>query len=618
MADQKNSSFGSTPRPPMPGRSGRPHGAARFAPVDKPGKMVATLKKLATYLSGARAALLLVFFLIVVDAAVSLLIPYFIGLAVNQIGTAIHHVRFSGLIDFLLVLGSFYLMDGFLTASQGWIMAGAGQKIVMSLRSSLFDKLRHLPIAFFDQHPHGDMMSRLTNDIENIDVTISQSTVQLMNDVLMIGGSFILMIWISPSLTLACLITVPLVFLLTRTIASRTSKLFVAQQNELGLLNSHIEESISGIQVIKAFSHEEEEIKTFTAINRELTDVGTKAQIWSGFLMPLMNVINNLGFTAVAAVGGYLAVKNLITVGMIASFLTYSRQFTRPLNDVASIFNTLLSAIAGAERVFEIIDEPEEERDKSHTQSLKEYKGRLTFDKVGFSYADGHKVLQDISFEAQPGQTIALVGQTGAGKTTLINLLTRFYDATCGRILLDGTDIRHYRRADYRLLFGMVLQEPYLFRGSFIENIRYGRQDASRKEVIQAARAAGCDGFIAKMPQGYDTQLKGNALELSEGQKQLLTIARALLKNPRILVMDEATSHVDSRTEAELQRAMNHLMQGRTCFIIAHRLSTIRHADQILVVREGQIAERGTHEELLRIGGIYQAMYRNQFSDGDG
>ncbi|MFX3617005.1 MAG: ABC transporter ATP-binding protein [Sporolactobacillus sp.] len=618
MVDQKNAASGSTPRLPIPGRSGRPRGTARFAPVDKPGNTVATLKKLVSYLSGARAALLLVFFLIVVDAAVSLLIPYFIGLAVNQIGTVAHHVRFSGLIDFLLVLGSFYLMDGFLTASQGWIMAGAGQKIVMSLRSSLFDKLQHLPIAFFDQHPHGDMMSRLTNDIENIDVTISQSTVQLMNDVLMIGGSFIMMIWISPSLTLACLITVPLVFLLTRTIASRTSKLFVAQQNELGLLNSHIEESISGIQVIKAFSHEEEEIKTFTAINRELTDVGTKAQIWSGFLMPLMNVINNLGFTAVAAVGGYLAVKNLITVGMIASFLTYSRQFTRPLNDVASIFNTLLSAIAGAERVFEIIDEPEEERDKSHTKSLKEYKGRLTFDKVGFSYAGGHKVLQDVSFEVQPGQTIALVGQTGAGKTTLINLLTRFYDATDGRILLDGTDIRHYRRADYRLLFGMVLQEPYLFKGNFIENIRYGRPDASRKEVIQAARAAGCDGFIAKMPQGYETQLKGNAMELSEGQKQLLTIARALLKNPRILVMDEATSHVDSRTEAELQRAMNHLIKGRTCFIIAHRLSTIRHADQILVVREGQIVECGTHEELLRIGGIYQAMYRNQFSGGDG
>lgn len=598
---------------PVPGRGQRRRGAARFAPVEKPKNMKGTLRRLWTYFAAEKKTMTFVFVLIIADAGVTLITPYVIGQAVNQIGLRSHAVHFALLITILLVLGLAYVSDGLLTFLQGWLMSSAGQRIVMSLRNGLFHKLQKLPIAFFDRNHNGEIMSRLTNDIENVDVTISQSTVQLMNDVIMIAGSFVLMIWISPILTLASMIIVPLVFLLTRTIASRTSSLFVGQQRELGTLNGHIEESISGLSIVKAFSHEKEEIRKFTAINRRLTDVGMKAQIWSGFLMPLMNVINNLGFTAVASVGGYLAVKGMITVGMIASFLTYSRQFARPLNDVASIFNTLQSAVAGAERVFEIIDEQEEKPDRADAKIITNFKGDIVFDDVSFKYEKDHPILKHVDFHVHPGEMIALVGPTGAGKTTIINLLTRFYDVSEGEIRIDGVDIRDYRRSEFRRLFGIVLQDTYLFRGSILENIRYGKLDATYEAVRQAARAANADSFIMKMEKGYETVLRGNGEELSEGQKQLLTIARAVLTDSSILVMDEATSHVDTQTERRIQAAMSQLMHGRTSFIIAHRLSTIRNADKILVVENGQIAEQGTHHELLQRGGLYYAMYTDQF-----
>ncbi|MCO7125722.1 ABC transporter ATP-binding protein/permease [Sporolactobacillus shoreicorticis] len=591
-------------------------GPARFAPVEKPKRIRETLRRLGSYFFQEKKALCTVFGFVLLDSIISLLIPYFIGLAINQIGVRAGAVHFSMLIQLLLVLAVFYLADGLLTFIQGWLMASAGQRMVVALRGSLFEKLQKLPISFFDRHNHGEIMSRLTNDIENIDVTISQSTVQLMNDVIMIAGSLVMMIWISPSLTLASLIMVPLVIILTKTIAVRTSKLFVEQQKELGTLNGHIEESISGLSVIKAFSHEQKEIERFTQMNQRLTDVGMHAQIWSGYLMPLMNVINNLGFAAVASVGGFLAVKKMITIGMIASFLTYSRQFSRPLNDVASIFNTLLSAIAGAERVFDIMEQKEEVPDQINARpiSSKTCKGDIDFYNVSFGYSPKRMIVKQVSFHARAGETIALVGPTGAGKTTLVNLLTRFYEPNFGSIRVDGIPITNYRRADYRSLFGMVLQDTYLFHGSFKDNLRYGRLDATDEEIKRAAIAAHADSFIMATEHGYGTMLQGSGENLSEGQKQLLTIARAVLSNPAILIMDEATSHVDTQTEHEIQEGMRQLMSGRTSIIIAHRLSTIRHADLILVVEDGMIAEQGRHEELLEKKGIYFSMYSDQFS----
>lgn len=613
MADRKSTE--QTFERSMPGRrGGRRRGAARFAPVEKPRNMKKTLRRLWNFFAQEKKALITVSGFVIADALVSLLIPYFIGLAVNQIGMRTGAVNFPILIKILLVLGLFYMMDGLLTLLQGWIMASSGQKIVMSLRKSMFLKLQKLPIAFFDRNHHGDIMSRLTNDIENIDVTISQSTVELMNDMIMIVGSLALMIWISPLLTLASLIMVPLVFILTKTIASRTTKLFVDQQRELGTLNGQIEESVQGLSVIKAFSHENEAIRDFSAINKRLTDVGMKAQVWSGYMMPLMNVINNLGFTAVASVGGFLAVKGMITVGMIASFLTYSRQFSRPLNDVASIFNTLQSAVAGAERVFEILDEREEPDDHTNAKGISVFKGRIVFDDVSFGYTPDHPILKHVSFHVNSGESIALVGPTGAGKTTIINLLTRFYDSDSGTISADGVDIRDYRRSEYRGLFGIVLQDTYLFHGSFLENLRYGKLDATEEEVINAASTADADSFIRKTKKGYHSVLQGNGDNLSEGQKQLLTIARAFLSDPAVLILDEATSHVDTQTEQKIQKGMARLMKGRTSFIIAHRLSTIKNADKILVVEDGEIAEQGTHQELLKKHGIYYEMFMDQFS----
>lgn len=608
--------------PVMPGAGpgpGRPGGGGGFrhgrGPVIKPKNFKGTLKRLWSYFGKERKMLLVIFVFIVLDSILMLLSPYLIGRAVDAMAVKGGTVDFPLLGMMMIGLLAAYFSDAILTFLQGWLMAGVSQRIVKNLRSTLFQKLQKLPVAFFDSRTHGELMSRLSNDIDNVSNTISQSTTQLMSGLIVLLGSLTMMLMLSPVLTIASLVTVPLVFTLTRTIAKKTSVLFKHQQVELGKLNGHIEETISGLQVVKAFNHEQKAIEEFETVNKRLLDVGLKAQIWSGFLMPIMNAINNLGFTVVAVTGGYLAVKNIITVGVIASFLTYSRQFVRPLNDLANIFNVLQSGVAGAERVFEVLDEREEPGDSPDAVELENPKGHVRFENVSFGYRPDVPILKNISFEAAVGSSTALVGPTGAGKTTVVNLLTRFYDVTSGRILIDGRDIRDYTRDSLRRSFGFVLQDTYLFSGSIKENIKYGNPDATDLEVEQAAAMANAAEFIQRLPQGYDTVLSENGGNLSQGQRQLLAIARVILAKPALLILDEATSSIDTRTELHIQDALLSVMEGRTSFIIAHRLNTIRDADRIMVVDNGEIIEKGSHQDLLNARGRYYQMFVSQFKN---
>lgn len=590
-------------------------GRHNFMPKQKPKDFKKTLRRLWSYLQSEKITLTIIFIFIIIDSIIGLLCPYFIGHSIDAMTAKGGKVNFSLLTIMIICLIISYLADTAITLFQGFSMAASSQRIVKNMRNSLFLKLQKLPVAFFDTHSHGDIMSRLSNDIDNVSTTISQSAIQLMSGIITIIGSLIMMIVLSPTLTLASLITVPLVFALTRIIAKKTAPLFKTQQFQLGKLNGHIEESISGFHVVKAFNHEAKTIESFNKVNQDLCEVGLKAQILSGFLMPLMNVINNISFVAVAGVGGVLAVNNTITVGIIASFLSYSRQFGRPLNNLATVFNTFQSAVAGAERVFEILDEAEEIVDSKNAEIIDNPKGHVQFSNVSFGYIKDINILNNINFEAFPGESIALVGPTGAGKTTVVNLLTRFYDVSKGAIIIDGIDLRNYTRTSLRRCFGIVLQDTYLFTGTIKENIKYGKLDATDEEVDAAAKMANAFSFINKLPKGYDTMLSESGSNLSQGQRQLLAIARAILSDPSILILDEATSSVDTRTELRIQEALLKLMHGRTSFIIAHRLSTIRDADKILVIDDGQIIELGNHDQLMNNKGKYYSMYYNQFKN---
>lgn len=589
------------------------HGASRFQrEVVKPKDFKGTLKRLWSYLGKERTILTLVFFTILIDSLIVLLAPYLIGKAVDAISLT-EQVEFHALHMTIFALLIAYVTSALLHFFQGWTIVGTTQRIVKRLRSHLFLKLQKLPLSYFDSRTHGELMSRLTNDIDNVSTSISQSITHLMSGVIIITGSLIMMIILSPILTLASLLTVPLVFLLTKTIAKRTRTYFREQQKELGILNGQIEETISGLEVVKAFNHEEKAISEFAEVNTRLKKVGTKAQIWSGFLMPMMNVINNFGFTIIAVIGGLLAVNDLITIGVIASFITYSRQFGRPLNDLANIFNLLQSGIAGAERVFEVLDSKEEPADRRDAIPLESPKGVVEFKNVSFGYRDDVQILKNISFRAEAGSSTAFIGPTGAGKTTIVNLLTRFYDVTEGEILIDGRDIRDYTRDSLRKSFGFVLQDTYLFSGTIMENIKYGRPDATREEVIEASRLANAHHFIEQLPNGYETVLSENGGNLSHGQKQLLAIARVILAKPHLFILDEATSSIDTRTEIEIQEALNRVLKGRTSFIIAHRLNTIRDVDTIIVIDQGKIVEKGSHDELLEQKGVYYQMITSQY-----
>lgn len=597
--------------PVFPGRPGRGHGGR--VPVVKPKNFKGTLRRLWQAFGNEKKILPLVFLIVLVDAVLMLLAPYLIGKSIDAIAGGKAALGLLGITVLALLIS--YIADGVLTFLQSWLMAGLSQRIVKNLRAALFEKLQKLPVAFFDSRTHGELMSRLTNDIDNVSNSISQSTAQLMSGAIMIIGSLIMMLILSPILTLACLITVPLVYLLTRTIAKKTSVLFKNQQIQLGKLNGHIEETVSGIQVVKAFNHEQKAIQEFDAINAELSRIGMRAQVLSGFLMPIMNVINNLGFTMVAVVGGVLAVKGMISVGVIASFLSYSRQFVRPLNDLGNIFNVLQSGVAGAERVFEVLDEQEEPDDVAGAVALTKPNGHVVFDNVSFGYQPDRPILKNVSFESRAGSTTALVGPTGAGKTTIVNLLTRFYDVTGGAVYLDGKDIREYTRDSLRQTFGFVLQDTYLFSGTIKENIKYGKPDATDEEVESAAEMANASVFINRLPKRYDTVLTENGGNLSQGQRQLLAIARVILAKPSVLILDEATSSIDTRTELHIQDALLTIMKGRTSFVIAHRLNTIRDADTIMVVDGGEIVEKGDHQSLIEQEGVYHQLFFNQFKN---
>lgn len=599
--------------PPIPGR---PVGAAhRFQGQKvKPKNFKGTINRLWSYFGKERKLLTIAFVFILLDSIIALSAPLLIGKAVDAMSLE-ESVNFDLMQIAVFTLLIAYITSGLLNFSQGWVIAGVAQRIVKRLRDHLFTKLQKLPVAFFDSRTHGELMSRLTNDIDNVSNTISQSITQLMSGSVVIVGSLIMMIMLDPILTVASLITVPLVFLLTKSIATRTKVLFKEQQSELGILNGQIEETISGLEVVKGFNHEGKVIEEFEEVNTRLRKVGTKAQIWTGFLMPIMNVINNLGFTVLAVVGGFLAVQDMVTIGVVASFITYSRQFVRPLNDLANIFNIFQSGVAGAERVFEILDGEEEPMDRPNAIPLMNPKGMVEFRNVSFGYRNGVQILKNVSFTSDAGTSTALIGPTGAGKTTVVNLLTRFYDVTEGQIFIDGRDIREYSRDSLRRCFGIVLQDTYLFSGTIMENIKYGNPHATDEDVRKATRMANADLFINRLPKGYETELTENGGNLSHGQRQLLAIARVILSRPSLLILDEATSSIDTRTELQIQEALSKVMEDRTSFVIAHRLNTIRNVDTIIVLEHGEIAEKGNHDELMATKGIYYHMITNQYKN---
>ncbi|GAB4560546.1 MAG: ABC transporter ATP-binding protein [Anaerolineae bacterium] len=569
-----------------------------------------TLVRLWGYLQPQWPTLLAVIVLVLITSGIDLIGPYLMGLAIDQY---IAGGDVPGLGRLLLLMVVTYLLAAAGTWWQTYIMAGVAQRAVRDMRQDLFTKLQTLPLRYFDQRTHGEIMSRLTNDIENISNILASSFSQLISSLLGLIGVVVVMFMLNVPLAIVSLLVMPLTYGLTRIVATRTRRGFRETQRTLGELNGIIEETITGQRVVKAFAREEAVIADFSRVNRRLQKVAWRARIFASFMGPLMNLVNNLGLAIVASAGGWLAVQGLATVGEIAVFVNYSRRLGRPLNQIAQLFNSIQSALAGAERVFEVLDEPPEFGGETGDLPLEHIEGDVIFDDVCFSYEPGVPVLKHISLHARPGETIALVGPTGAGKTTIANLLTRFYDVDSGTILIDGVDIRRVRKDDLRRKIGLVLQDNFLFADTVMENIRYGRPDASDEEVIEAARLANADSFIRRLPHGYQTELSERGSNLSQGQRQLIAIARAILADPDILILDEATSNVDTRTERHLQEALRRLMKGRTSFVIAHRLSTIRDADQVLVIRNGEIVERGTHESLLAQRGFYYQLYMSQF-----
>ncbi len=568
------------------------------------------LRQLLPYLSPFRTRLILVTISVVVYTLLGLTGPYLIGVAIDRFingGDAPGLLRIAGLM--LLT----YFLYNFFHVIANWMMAQVSQRALKNLRRSLFDHMQKLPIRFFDTHATGELMSRLTNDIDAINQAVSQNVTALVASSLSLVGIVVAMFVLNPSLALATLLIIPIMVFFTNFIATYTRKGFRELQKQLGGMNAVIEEAISGQKVVKAFRRNDSVIETFRERNQAVYQAAVSANVYAMMLMPLSNVLGNFFVIILASYGGYLALQGLVSVGTIATFINYGKSFIGPLQQLANLFNAIQAALAGAERVFDVINAPVEIVDPPDAVGLKVLKGDVLFDQVQFGYEPGVPIIKNMTLQASAGQTVALVGPTGAGKTTIINLLTRFYEMDSGHIWLDGQELRSICKEDLRRKLGLVLQDTFLFADTVLENIRYGRLDAADEEVIAAARLADADHFIRQLPDGYNTRLSERASNLSQGQRQLLSIARAILADPAILILDEATSSVDTRTEARIQKSLLRLMEGRTSFVIAHRLSTIRDADNVVVIHQGQIVEQGTHDQLLAHGGFYHNLYWSQF-----
>ena len=580
-----------------------------------------TMIKLLHYLAPYRASIILVLAFAVASTIFSIVGPKILGRATTKLFEGVmaqitgsgEGIDFAYIGNILLITLGLYLTSALCSYIQGWIMAKVSMDVTYSFRRNIAAKINRMPLRAFDGTNHGEILSRITNDVDTVSQTLNQSLTHLVTSTVTLIGVLVMMLSISWQMTLVALLMVPLSLVIMRAVISRSQKYFRQQQDYLGHLNGHIEEMYGGHVVVKAFNGEERSIATFGDLNQTLYSSAWRSQFLSGLMFPAMNFVGNLGYVAVTLLGGYLAIHQLITVGDIQAFIQYVRSFTQPLTQLANISNVLQQTAAAAERVFEFLDEPEEEPDTETPVQLAEVEGRVDFRNVRFGYTPDKIIIHDFTFYADPGQRIAIVGPTGAGKTTMVKLLMRFYDVNAGAILVDGHNVKDFRRRDLRSMFGMVLQDTWLFNGTIMENIRYGRATATDEEVIAAAKAAHADHFIRTLPQGYQTVLNEETTNLSQGQMQLLTIARALLADPQILILDEATSSVDTHTEVLIQAATATIMQGRTSFIIAHRLSTIRDADWILVMKDGDIVEQGRHGKLLARNGFYAELYNSQF-----
>ena len=585
-------------------------GPSRPGKIEKAEHPRQALVRLVIYLLPYRSALLLVLLLVLIYTVLGLIGPFLMGVAIDRFIATKDPI---GLARIAILMLGIYLAGSATEALSNWVMARLSQQALQGLRHDLFDHMQKLSLSFYDRNPAGELMSHLTNDIEAINQAVSQNLIGLIASVLSLIGILIAMFVLNHWLALASLLVVPLMFWFTEFVARYTRRGFRDLQKQLGHLNGTMEESISGQRVIKAFRRNESVIETFRTHNESVFRAGVMANTYALLLMPLTNILGNFFVIVLAGFGGWLAIQGLVSVGMIATFIAYGRNFIQPLRVLANMYNLIQAALAGAERVFGIIDTPIEIADAPDAHPLTVVKGDVQFENVDFSYVPGVPVIKNMTLKAEPGETIALVGPTGAGKTTIINLLTRFYEMESGQATIDGTDIRHICKDDLRRKLGIVLQDTFLFSDTVMENIRYGRANATDEECIRAAQIAEADHFIRQLHQGYQTRLSERASNLSQGQRQLLAIARAILADPGILILDEATSSVDTRTEAHIQKALLKLMKGRTSFVIAHRLSTIRDAHRVVVINDGEIVEQGNHQELMAKGGFYHHLYMSQF-----
>ncbi len=602
--------------------AGHGRGAGAMMPGEKAKDFKGTMARLIAYLHRYLPAIVMVMLFAIASTVFSILGPRILGSATTELFngvmaqmTGTGSINFAAVAQILIFLAVIYVVSSVLSYIQGFIMTRVSTEISYGMRKDISEKINRMPLSYFDRVSHGEVLSRITNDVDTVTQTLNQSMTQIVTSVTQFIGVLIMMLVISPLMTLVALCILPLSLLIVSNVVKRSQPLFQKQQAYLGDVNGHVEEMYGGHLVVTAFNGEQESIDTFNEINEKLYQASWKSQFISGMMMPLMNFAGNLGYVGICILGGFLSLKGKITVGNIQAFIQYVRNFTQPVQQIANISNVLQQTAAAAERVFSFLEEEEETPDPENPLPADWIKGEVTFAHVHFGYNPEKTIINDFSAIIKPGQKVAIVGPTGAGKTTMVKLLMRFYDVNEGAVLLDGYDVRQFTRNDLRGMFGMVLQDTWLYNGSIMENIRYGRLDATDEEVMAAAKAAQVDHFVHTLPQGYDTVLNEEGSNISQGQKQLLTIARTIVSNPRVLIFDEATSSVDTRTELSIQKAMDHLMEGRTSFIIAHRLSTIRDADVILVMKDGDIVETGKHEELLAKGGFYAELYQSQFAN---